>query len=266
MSILVVTGTGTEVGKTVVTAAVAALAAARGGGVAVVKPAQTGVGPGEPGDLAEVARLAGLCDTHEYARYPDPLSPAAAARISGLPPLSLAQTARNIRKLALDRALVLVEGAGGLLVRYDEDGATLADLARELGAPALVVADPALGTLNHTALTLESMALRGVDLAGIVLGSWPYPSGRAGGADGDGSDAGGRTDGPDAIPWDGPDLAMRCNLRDLETLAARPLAGALPAGAGRLDAAEFLLAAGAGLAPTLGGTFDAARFRAEWGR
>ena len=294
MSILVVTGTGTEVGKTVVTAAVAALAAARGGGVAVVKPAQTGVGPGEPGDLAEVARLAGLCDTHEYARYPDPLSPAAAARISGLPPLSLAQTARNIRKLALDRALVLVEGAGGLLVRYDEDGATLADLARELGAPALVVADPALGTLNHTALTLESMALRGVDLAGIVLGSWPYPSGRAGGADGDGSDAGGRTggsstdgpdaarrtngpgmdgsdaggrtDGPGAIPWDGPDLAMRCNLRDLETLAARPLAGALPAGAGRLDAAEFLLAAGAGLAPTLGGTFDAARFRAEWGR
>jgi len=82
----------------------------------------------------------------------------------------------------------------------------------------------------------------------------------------DGSDAGGRTDGPGAIPWDGPDLAMRCNLRDLETLAARPLAGALPAGAGRLDAAEFLLAAGAGLAPTLGGTFDAARFRAEWGR
>ena len=261
MSILVVTGTGTEVGKTVVTAAVAALAAARGGGVAVVKPAQTGVRPGEPGDLAEVARLAGISDTHEYARYPDPLSPAAAARISGLPPLSLAQAARSIRKLALDRALVLVEGAGGLLVRYDEDGATLADLARELGAPALVVADPALGTLNHTALTLESMALRGVDLAGIVLGSWPYPGGPA-----DGSDTGGRADESDAIPMDGPDLAMRCNLRDLETLAARPLAGALPAGAGRLDAAEFLLAAGAGLAPTLGGSFDAARFRAEWGR
>lgn len=270
MSILVVTGTGTEVGKTVVTAAVAALAAARGGGVAVVKPAQTGIGPGEPGDLAEVARLAGISDTHEYARYPDPLSPAAAARISGLPPLSLAETARSIRKLALDRALVLVEGAGGLLVRYDEDGATLADLARELGAPALVVADPALGTLNHTALTLESMALRGVDLAGIVLGSWPYPGGHADGAHPGGhagvAHSGGHADGAHADPSDGPDLAMRCNLRDLETLAARPLAGALPAGAGRMDAAEFLLAAGAGLAPTLGGTFDAARFRAEWGR
>ena len=238
MSILIVTGTGTDVGKTVATAAVAALAATRPGGVAVVKPAQTGVAPGEPGDLAEVARLAGINGTHEYARYSDPLSPAAAARISGLPPLHLAQVAADIRKLAQERALVVVEGAGGLLVRFDEDGATIADLARELAAPALVVADPKLGTLNHTALTLESMALRGVDLAGVVLGSWPEE----------------------------PDLAMRCNIRDLETLAARPLAGALPAGAGRLDPAEFLLAARACLAPSLGGAFDAAAFRARWGK
>ena len=156
MSILIVSGTGTEIGKTIVTAAVAALAAARGGGVAVVKPAQTGMAPGEPGDLAAVSRLAGVRDTHEYARYPDPLSPAAAARLSGLPALSLGQVASDIRKLSEDRALVLVEGAGGLLVRYDEEGATLADLARDLGAPVLVVADPRLGTLNHTALTLES--------------------------------------------------------------------------------------------------------------
>ena len=244
MSILIVSGTGTEVGKTIVTAAVAALAAARGGGVAVVKPAQTGVEPGEPGDLATVARLAGVADTHEYARYPDPLSPAAAARRSGLPPLSLARVAADVRKLAEGRALVLVEGAGGLLVRYDEEGATLADLARELGAPVLVVVDPRLGTLNHTALTLESMAARGVEPAGVVLGSWP-----------DGS----------RDPAEVPDLAMRSNLRDLETLAARPLAGALPAGAGRLEAPEFLLAAREGLGPTLGGTFDAARFRERWG-
>lgn len=250
MSILIITGTGTEVGKTMVTAAVAALAAARGGGVAVVKPAQTGVSAEEPGDLQTVSRLAGVTDTHEFARYPDPLSPAAAARISGLPALSLDQVAEDVRKLARERALVLVEGAGGLLVRYDEDGATLADLARELGAPALVVADPRLGTLNHTALTLESMALRGVELAGVVLGSWPYPGNAAG------AEAGTET---------GPDLAMRSNLRDLETLAARPLAGALPAGAGRLGPAEFLLAARDGLAPSLGGTFDSVRFREEWG-
>ena len=236
MSILVVTGTGTGVGKTVVTAAVAALAAARGSSLAVVKPAQTGLAAGEPGDLADVRRLAGVTDLHEFARYPDPLSPAAAARISGLPPLDLAVAAGRIRELAESRRLVLVEGAGGLLVRFDEDGATLADLAYELGAPVLVVAEPALGTLNHTALTLEALALRGLEPAGVVVGSWPAE----------------------------PDLAMRCNIRDLETLAARPLAGALPAGAGSLEAPEFLLAAQAGLGPSLGGRFDPVAFRTEF--
>jgi dethiobiotin synthetase len=231
--VLVVTGTGTGVGKTVVTAAVAALAAARGSRVAVVKPAQTGVGTAEPGDLAEVRRLAGVTDLHELARYPDPLSPAAAARHSGLDPLDLRSVAARVRALADDRDLVLVEGAGGLLVRYDEEGATLADLAHALAADVLVVVDPSLGTLNHTALTLEAMAHRGLALAGVVIGAWPAE----------------------------PDLACRSNVRDLETLAARPLAGALPAGAGSLDGAEFLLAARAGLAPALGGTFDAADFR-----
>ena len=156
------TGTGTGVGKTVVTAAVAALAAARGSRVAVVKPAQTGVGADEPGDLADVRRLAGVTDLHELARYPDPLSPAAAARHSGLDPLDLRSVAARVRELADDRDLVLVEGAGGLLVRYDEEGATVADLAHELAADVLVVVDPSLGTLNHTALTLEAMAHRGL--------------------------------------------------------------------------------------------------------
>ena len=233
MSVLVVSGTGTGVGKTVVTAAVAALAATRGARVAVVKPAQTGVPDGGPGDLDDVRRLAGVTDLHEHARFPDPLSPAAAARRSGRPALDLHDSAARVRGLAADRDLVVVEGAGGLLVRYDAEGLTIADLARDLGAAVLVVADPALGTLNHTALTLEAMAHRGIALAGVVLGSWP----------------------------DQPDLACRSNVRDLEMLAARPLAGALRAGAGELDAPEFLLAARDGLGPGLGGSFDAADFR-----
>ncbi|WP_030164943.1 dethiobiotin synthase [Spirillospora albida] len=233
MSVLVVTGTCTGVGKTVVTAALAALAAARGAPVAVVKPGQTGVAEGEPGDLDDVRRLAGVDDLHEFARFPDPLSPAAAARRAGVPPLRLADVTKHVQELAATRRLVLVEGAGGLLVRYDEEGTTIADLARWLGAAVVVVARPDLGTLNHTALTLEAMAHRGVQLAGVVLGSWP----------------------------DDPDLAMRSNIRDLETIAARPLAGALPAGAGSLDPAEFLVAAHRGLAPAFGGAFDAAAFR-----
>ena len=233
MSGLIVTGTDTGVGKTVVTAAVAALAAARGSSVAVVKPAQTGVAPGEAGDLQEVRRLAGVTDLHEGARFPDPLSPAAAARVAGLPPVQLPQAVGLIDELAHSRDLVLVEGAGGLLVRFDDEGNTIADLARWLGAAVVVAVRPDLGTLNHTALTLEAMAHRGVQLAGLVIGSWPAE----------------------------PDLAQRCNLRDLETLAARPLAGALPAGAGALDAPEFLLAARAGLSPAFGGVFDAGTFR-----
>ncbi|GAB3665786.1 dethiobiotin synthase [Actinocorallia lasiicapitis] len=234
MSVLVVTGTDTGVGKTIVTAALAALAAARGASVAVVKPGQTGVAAYEPGDLDEIGRLAGVTDLHEGVRYPDPLSPAAAARVSGRPPVHLAETVEKIGELAATRQLVLVEGAGGLLVRFDEEGATIADLARWLGAAVVVVARPDLGTLNHTALTFEALAHRGIEPAGLVIGSWPGE----------------------------PDLAQRCNIRDLETITARPLAGALPSGASALDPAEFLLAARAGLAPSLGGTFDAATFRA----
>ncbi|TDE38744.1 ATP-dependent dethiobiotin synthetase BioD [Actinomadura sp. 6K520] len=237
VSVLVVTGTCTGVGKTVVTAALAAVAATRDASVAVVKPGQTGVRAGEPGDLDAVRRLAGLDDVHEFARFPDPLSPAAAARRAGVPPVRLPEVAERVRDLSGDRRLVLIEGAGGLLVRYDDEGNTIADLARWLGAAAVVVTRPGLGTLNHTALTLEAMAHRGVQLAGVVIGEWP--------AD--------------------PDLAMRSNIRDLETIAARPLAGALPAGAGALDPAEFLLAAHRGLAPSFGGAFDAAAFRDTFG-
>ncbi|MDP9183785.1 MAG: dethiobiotin synthase [Actinomycetota bacterium] len=236
MSLLFVTGTGTEVGKTVVTAAVAALALDRGATVAVVKPAQTGVGPGEPGDCDEVTRLSRVDDVHELVRYPDPLAPAAAARLSGREPMDPAAFYDLVLRLHDDHELVLVEGAGGLLVRYDDEGITLADLARGLRSAVLVVAGPQLGTLNHTALTLEALAHRGVELSGIVLGSWPSE----------------------------PGLAERCNLRDLETLAARPLLGALPEGTGALEADEFLAVARAGLGPQLGGTFDARELRRTW--
>ena len=146
-----------------VTAAVAALAHARGAAVAVVKPAQTGVHPGPGSDVPDaetIERLSGVTDTHELARFPDPLSPEAAARVSGLPPLDLADAAEYIAKLADSRDLVLVEGAGGLLVRYNPAGATLADLAAMCGAPVLLVTAAGLGTLNHTALTLEAIAAR----------------------------------------------------------------------------------------------------------
>ena len=82
MTTIVVTGTDTDVGKTVVTAALAAAYAGRGRSVCVVKPAQTGVTAQQAGDLDEVRRLAGPVTTVEPVRLPDPLAPDLAARVA----------------------------------------------------------------------------------------------------------------------------------------------------------------------------------------
>ncbi len=204
MTALVVTGTGTGVGKTVVAAA---LLAVRGG--TYVKVAQTGV-PGDVPDVDTVARLTGAA-TYEGARYAAPLSPEAAARHAGLPYANLAKIIDKCR----DLGEVCVEGAGGLLVRYDDRGTTLADLALALDAPVVVVAPAGLGTLNATALTLEALARRGVRLAGVVIGAWP----------------------------DRPGLTEETNLTDLATLAGGSLLGVLPDGAGAADRATFAMIA-----------------------
>ncbi|MET7703042.1 dethiobiotin synthase [Streptomyces sp. NPDC005485] len=235
MSVLVITGTGTEVGKTITTAAAAAAAVAAGRSVAVLKPAQTGVRPDERGDADEVVRLAGPVAARELARYPEPLAPGTAARRAGLAPVRPKEVAEAAAELATAYDLVLVEGAGGLLVRFDDEGGTLADAARLLSAPVLVVAAAGLGTLNTTELTAHELRARGLDFAGVVIGSWPMS----------------------------PDLASRCNLADLPAVAGAPLLGAVPAGAGALPPADFRKAAASWLAPRLGGTWDAEAFAAR---
>lgn len=230
------TGTGTGVGKTVVAAAVAAVAMSKRRSVAVLKPAQTGLTPDEPGDVDEVTRLAGPdVTTWELARFPDPLAPATAARRAGIMPVTPAQAAAAAVELSRGHDLVLVEGAGGLLVPMDDNGGTLADVAWSAGAPVLVVANAGLGTLNDTALTAEALGRRGIECAGIVVGSWP--------AD--------------------PDLAARCNLDDLPEVAGAPLVGAIPAGAAALSRPKFLDVALRSLSPELGGEFDATGFARE---
>ncbi|WP_267243292.1 dethiobiotin synthase [Streptomyces sp. PR69] len=227
MGIVVVTGTGTEIGKTVVTAGLAALARRQGRSVAVLKPAQTGLVPGEPGDAQEAARLAGDVAAVELGRFPEPLAPATAARRAGAAPVRPEHAAAVAAELAQRYDLVLVEGAGGLLVRFDDDGGTLADVARLLGAPVLIVAPAGLGTLNATALTAEALRARRLEPLGVVIGSWPAE----------------------------PDLASRCNLADLPQAAGAPLLGAVPEGAGALPADEFRAQAAHWLAPPLGGTW-----------
>jgi dethiobiotin synthetase len=228
MSVLAVTGTDTEVGKTIATAAIAAL---RNDVVTVMKPAQTGLRLDEPGDVAVVQRLVPHVETLELVRYPDPLAPAAAARRSGIPTLGVAEVAEGIEEADAD--LVLLEGAGGLLVRFDDDPVlTFADLLVELSIPAVLVVRAGLGTLNHTALSLEAMAARGIECAGVVIGAWPEE----------------------------PDLAMIENLQDLHRLRGRPVDGVLPAGIGDLAPPAFEMIASRALSPSFGGEFDAVKF------
>ncbi len=208
--IIAVTGTSTDVGKTVVTAALVAAVRSHGQRVAVCKPAQTGLQPDEPGDLAQVAALAGPITSVECVRYPEPLAPATAATRAQQPKLERSTVTTAVADLAEHHDVVLVEGAGGVLVRLADDY-TLADVAAEVNAPVIVVVDAALGALNHTELTVEALRHRGVEPAGLVIGSWPSE----------------------------PDLAMTCNRAELARLTDVPLVGVIPAGVGQLPSVEF---------------------------
>lgn len=174
--VLFVTGTDTDVGKTVTTAALAAALTADGRSVAVYKPAQAGTDANGDGDIDTIRRLTGLTAVGEGARLPEPMAPVAAATRAGvtLPPARAHLDA--IRALAERHDHTLVEGAGGLLVHLDHDGNTLADLAAALPdglSSTVVVCRSGLGTLNHTDLVLEALARRRVTTAGLVIGSWP---------------------------------------------------------------------------------------------
>lgn len=174
MSTLLVTGTDTGVGKTIATAALACHARLAGIDVAVCKPVQTGSPTDD--DLADVGLLSGVTDLSGGWRYPQPLAPRAAAECAGLALPTRTELVESVR--APKAQLTLVEGAGGLLVEIGA-GVTLRDLAVDLAAPVLVVVAAGLGTLNHTALTLEALGAKGVSCAGLVIGAWPSDPGVA---------------------------------------------------------------------------------------
>jgi dethiobiotin synthetase len=209
--ITVVTGTGTGVGKTITTAALAVLAADLGS-VVVVKPVQTGMGL-EHGDTADVDVVHALtgCDVRQLTSLDDPLAPDTAARLRGLRIPTVTDHAHQIRALAERYDRVIVEGAGGLLVRLDTIGGTLLDLATDLGADVIVVASAGLGTLNHTELTVAALRARGIEPRGLVIGSWP------------------RDPGP----------AETCNRDDLPRVSGVPLLAAVPAGAAAVGSSQF---------------------------
>lgn len=167
---LFVTGTDTGVGKTVVGCAIVRALRARGFDVGVMKPIETGVGPAGPMDAQALWHATDESDDLDDVcplRFALPAAPNVAAEAEGRE-VDLKRIAQTFERLAKRHEIMLVEGAGGLLVPT-RSGADMGDLAHELELPALVVARAALGTINHTLLTLAELERRRLPLAGVVV-------------------------------------------------------------------------------------------------
>lgn len=165
-----VTGTDTGVGKTVVTCALVHALRLKGQRPFPIKPIETGcVDLSQPEDGLALSTAAGglplelVCPV----RYHAPAAPATAARLEGAAH-TFDGVVEHIKTVQAKHSLVVVEGAGGLLVPLGE-GKTFADLAVALGASLVVVARDALGTINHTSLTLEAAIFRGMPVLAVVL-------------------------------------------------------------------------------------------------
>jgi len=169
-----VTGTGTEVGKTVVAAVLAHTLTTQGRRVAVFKPAVTGLDEGGEADHELLRRAAESGQSDEEIapyRYGPPASPHLAAAMAGeeIEPGRLLEAARAA---AAGAEALVCEGVGGLMVPL-APGYLVRDLAADLGYPLVVVASPGLGTINHTLLTIESARAAGLEIAAVVLTPWP---------------------------------------------------------------------------------------------
>lgn len=215
MSIVLVTGTGTDIGKTIATAALSTTLAELGWQVHVVKPIQTGFPGPSGGDLDTIAALTGIENLHGFQRYPEAMAPVAAAQRAGMRLPSVTEIAEKIQLIDAPGRVVLVEGAGGLLVRLGEDWA-MPELAAQLpGHQMVVVTRLDLGCLNEAELTVEVARGRGVNVTALVGGSLPAQ----------------------------PDPIVETNLDELPRITGVPLLGSVQAGAGSLGREEFVASA-----------------------
>jgi dethiobiotin synthetase len=175
---LFITGTDTGIGKTVVAGAIADWFRRHRSRVAVLKPIATGCVHRREGLVSEDAEFLALCSATPHpldlicpVRYAEPLAPSVAARRAGIP-IDWEAIARSVRIMSADSDVMIVEGAGGVMVPIDEKFRMI-DLPRMLAIPAVVVARPNLGTINHTLLTIKALHSAGVRVVGVVINRYP---------------------------------------------------------------------------------------------
>jgi dethiobiotin synthetase len=175
-----VTGTDTEVGKSVVAACICAALAARGERVAAFKPVVTGLDEeagefGRDHELLAAAANAGQRPSDVTPHVFGPaVSPHLAAELAGimLEPRELVEAAREQAHAEGGERLLVCEGVGGLMVPITP-GYLVRDLAIDLALPLVIAARPGLGTINHTLLTLEAASAGGLTVAAVVITPWP---------------------------------------------------------------------------------------------
>ena len=166
-----ITGTDTNVGKTVVTAALGMALQQTGGTVGIMKPVETGAAPDEP--TSDGHRLKRLFAPYQNVGvrglygFPPPVAPLEAARIAQQI-IDVDAIFDDYRTFASYRDYMIVEGVGGILVPLTETR-DVCDLIRLLGLPCLIVSRTSLGAINHTRLTLMGLRQAGIPILGILL-------------------------------------------------------------------------------------------------
>ncbi len=182
MDLLFVTGTGTGVGKTVVTAGLAACLLRKGRKVGVAKPVESGVVPGAVSDLDLVRTVCRNLALSPMVRrgpysFSDAVSPHLAAQLAD-DRIDCGRIVAFIDEFRSTGGVdtLLVEGVGGVCVPLNEDALVL-DLVKLLGASTIVVAGVSLGTINHSLLTIRTLRNAGVEIRGVVFNQMPSEPG-----------------------------------------------------------------------------------------
>ncbi|MEW6662227.1 MAG: dethiobiotin synthase [Bacillota bacterium] len=194
-----ITGTDTGVGKTVITAGLLGALRGRNIDAVAIKPIQSG-GSMDAAFYCAVNALPYSPEELTPVCLDPALAPAVAAMETGFT-IDLAKVMEHFYQMTGKHKMILVEGAGGLLVPLVGTQVTVADLAKDMGLPLLIVARPSLGTINHTCLTVAFARSRGLAVAGIIINGYPYEN---------------------------PGLAERTNPQIIEKMTGVPILGLVP--------------------------------------
>lgn len=168
-----ITGTDTDVGKTVISAGLALVLRDRGMKVGVMKPVATGCYGGEGRLVSQDAAFLMEAAQNEYAsltspaRFRNPLSPNVAAMLEKKE-VDVQGILKSYRELQKHYDFLIVEGIGGLMVPLKKDY-YVANLIRDMGLPIVIVSYAGLGAINHTMLTVDASMIRGLEVRGIIF-------------------------------------------------------------------------------------------------